>query len=80
MALGISGMLALVNMLGGLIFGYNTGVIAGAQALISATGKKWGIPLSLSSSLPCPFYLLPLFPVFDVIAGAQGLINNTRKK
>lgn len=43
MAIGISGMLALVNVLGGLIFGYNTGVIAGANKLISATGSKWGI-------------------------------------
>lgn len=34
-------MLAGVNLLGGFIFGYNTGVIAGAQDLISATGKHW---------------------------------------
>lgn len=37
------GLLASVNLLGGFVFGYNTGVIAGARDLISAPGGHWSL-------------------------------------
>jgi hypothetical protein len=40
--MSIAALLAGVNILAGLSFGYNTGVIAGALDLISTTGTKWG--------------------------------------
>jgi len=39
--MGIAVMLGSVNMLGGFIFGYNTGIIAGASKLINETSSEF---------------------------------------